>query len=259
MKKLILLFSITILFSSCNTNPDYKRNLETAKKHFELHGEENLDGQLSLFSKDMEANTSMYGSKPFGYDQFAEMLKGYHAEFDNIEYTADNWLPGTGEDGKPDGSVRTYGTWAGTNVATGKELNLKGYWYMNFDADGKIIATGDFFDFGGMIDAVYPKNLVFIQIDVKNGMKQEVLDLLNSKQGLATTVAQDGCIGYEMAFNEESSTFHLVGNWESYEKYAAYLNWRQTEDDLIDKMIPFLKGGANGLVVSQPNTNYQSF
>ena len=29
---------------------------------------------------------------------------------------------------------------------------------MNFDTDGKIIAQGDFFDFGGMYDAVYPQN-----------------------------------------------------------------------------------------------------
>ena len=75
----------------------------------------------------------MYGSEPVGYDQYVGMLKGYHAAFDNIKYTADNWLPGTGEDGSLDGSVRTYGTWTGTNVSTGKELNLKGYWYMNFD------------------------------------------------------------------------------------------------------------------------------
>ena len=90
-----------------------------------------------------------------GYDQYVAMLKGYHAAFDNIKYTAENWLPGTSEDGSLDGSVRTYGTWTGTNVSTGKELNLKGYWYMNFDDEGKIIAQGDFFDFGGMMDAVY--------------------------------------------------------------------------------------------------------
>ncbi len=58
-------------------------------------------------SKDIESNTSMYGSEPVGYDQYVGMLKGYHAAFDNIKYTADNWLPGTGEDGSLDGSVRT--------------------------------------------------------------------------------------------------------------------------------------------------------
>ena len=110
MKKLITLFSIAILFSNCNTNPNYTKNLATAQKLFELHGQEDIEGQLALVSKNIESNTSMYGSEPVGYDQYVGMLKGYHAAFDNIKYTADNWLPGTGEDGALDGSVRTYGT-----------------------------------------------------------------------------------------------------------------------------------------------------
>ncbi len=40
---------------------------------------------------------------------------------------------------------------------------------MNFDDEGKIVAQGDFFDFGGMVDAVYPKNLVFVEVEVKKG------------------------------------------------------------------------------------------
>ena len=69
MKKLILLFSITILFSSCNTNPDYAKNLATAQKLFELHGEEDIDAQLALVSKEIESNTPMYKSEIVGYDQ----------------------------------------------------------------------------------------------------------------------------------------------------------------------------------------------
>tara|TARA_B110000858_G_scaffold156790_1_gene179322 strand:- start:77 stop:214 length:138 start_codon:yes stop_codon:yes gene_type:complete len=38
---------------------------------------------------------------------------------------------------------------------------------MNFDVEGKIIAQGDFFDFGGMVDAVYSKNLVIIGLKSK--------------------------------------------------------------------------------------------
>lgn len=259
MKKLLILFSATLILVGCNTNPDYEKNLATAKKLFELHGEENIDAQLELVSKDIEVNTSMYGSEPFGYEQYVTMLKGYQEAFENIKYTAQNWLPGTNEEGQLDGSVRTYGTWTGTNVVTGKELNLKGYWYMNFDDNGKIIAQGDFFDYGGMFDAIYPKNLVFIQIKVKDGKKQEMIDLLNDERGIPTTVAYDGAIGYDMAYNDETNTVHLVGNWESYEKYNKYLNWRLNEDDFIKQMVPLMVGGENGLIVSQPNSNFQSF
>tara|TARA_B110000259_G_scaffold162296_1_gene186964 strand:- start:480 stop:764 length:285 start_codon:yes stop_codon:yes gene_type:complete len=88
MKKLITLFSIAILFSSCNTNPNYTKNLATAQKLFELHGEEDIEAQLALVSKDVESNTSMYGSEPAGYDQYVVVFKGYHAAFDDIKYTA---------------------------------------------------------------------------------------------------------------------------------------------------------------------------
>ena len=259
MNKLLLLFSASIIFIGCNSNPDYEKNLATAISFFELHGVEDLDAQLELVSKEIESESALYGSEMVGYDQFVEMLKGYHDAFDNIKYTAQNWLPGTNEEGQLDGSVRTYGTWTGTNVVTGKELDLKGYWYMNFDDEGKIVAQGDFFDFGGMFNAVYPKNLVFIQIKVKDGKKQEMIDLLNSDRGIPTTVAYDGAIGYDMAYNDETNILHLVGNWESYEKYNIYLNWRLNEDDFIKQMVPLMVGGESGLVVSQPNSNYQSF
>ena len=61
-----------------------------------------------------------------------------------------------------------------------------------------------------------------------------------------------------MAYNEKQ-TVHLVGNWESYEKYNKYLNWRLNEDDFIKQMVPLMVGGESGLIVSQPNSNFQSF
>ena len=258
MRKLLIVSSI-FLFYGCNTNPNYEKNLATAKKLFELHGEEDLEGQLALISDKIQSNSSMYGSETADYDQYVSMLKGYHAAFDDIKYTADIWLPGTDTLGNLDGSVRTYGSWSGVNVATGKVLDLHGYWYMNFDDDGKVIGQGDYFDFGGMINSVYPKNLVFIQIDVKKGMKQDMIDLLKSDGGIPTTVAYDGAIRYEMAFNDETYSLHLVGEWENYDKYAQYLNWRMTEDDFISKMIPLMVGGENGLKVLQPNSSYTSF
>ena len=259
MKKLLSLFFVAAIFVSCNTNPKYEANLATAQKLFELHGEEDLEGQLALVSKDMEIITPVYGAEPGNYDQYAAMLKGYQDGFEDIKYTANVWLPGSSPEGVLDGSVRTYGTWTGKNVVTGKELNLRGYWYFNFDDKGKVITQGDFFDYGGMMNAVGPKNLVFVQIKVKKGKKQQVSDILNSPMGIPTTAAYDGCYGYDMVWNEDSYSFHLVGDWESYEKYAAYLNWRQTEDSTIRTMVPFLRGGADGLVIYQPNSDHTRF
>ena len=85
MKKLLLLFSAAIIFVSCNSNPDYEKNLATAVSFFELHGVEDLDAQLELVSKEIESESSRYGSEMVGYYQFVEMLKGYHDAFDNIK------------------------------------------------------------------------------------------------------------------------------------------------------------------------------
>ena len=239
MKKLLLLFSAAIIFVSCNSNPDYEKNLATAVSFFELHGVEDLDAQLELVSKEIESESSRYGSEMVGYDQFVEMLKGYHDAFDNIKYTAQNWLPGTNEEGQLDGSVRTYGTWTGTNVITGKELDLKGYWYMNFDDQGKIVAQGDFFDFGGMFNAVYPKNLVFIQVKVKNGKKQEMIDLLNSERGIPTTVAYDGAIGYDMAYNDETNHLHLISNLSICRISHSFPSYLSNEEYLFHHCRPY--------------------
>mgnify|MGYP006094069587 CR=1 FL=1 len=260
MKKFLFLLSLTLCFVGClDSNPSYLENLATAKKFFALHGEENLEEQLNLISKEIQGEPPFYGAKMIGYDEFSAMLKGYHDAFDDIKYTPQVWLPGTDSLGVLNGSVRTYGTWTGIQSNTKKQLNLKGYWYFGFDNNGLINAQGDFFDAGGMLDAVYPKNLVIVGLDVKSGQIDKVMEILNSKGGLPTTRTNDGCISLELTINKESSTIWIIGNWESFDKYNAYLKWRQTEDTVIGKMVPYLKGGEKGLKIIQPNANYKSY
>jgi quinol monooxygenase YgiN len=260
MKTILALFATLTIVTSCsNSNPKYAGNLEKAKQFFALHEEENFDAQLAMISKDVEVELPMYGSSNAGYETLSVMIKGYHDAFDNIKYTPQVWLPGCAEDGTLDGSVRTYGTWTGTNIATGKALNLKSYHYVNFDDDGLVAGFGDFFDAGGMMDAVYPKNLVLVSLNVKDGKLDDVMSILNSEGGLPATRSYDGCISLEMTLNEDTNTLWVVSNWESNDKYAAYLKWRQTEDTVIGQMVPFLKGGAEGITIIQSNSKYMSF
>jgi hypothetical protein len=51
MKRLILLFLMATLLTSCDNNPDYAKNLATAQKLFQLHEEENIEEQLALVSE----------------------------------------------------------------------------------------------------------------------------------------------------------------------------------------------------------------
>jgi len=261
MKKLITLFA-GLLFVSCNSNPNYEKNLATAKKLFKLHGEEKLDEQLKLISKDIKLYTPMYGSsEPIGYDGYVAMMKGYQANFEGVEYNAQAWLPGVDTLSlKPDGSVRTYGTWTGKNSVTGKKINLTGYWYFNFDSEGKIETQGDFFDYGGMMQAVGPKNPVLVTLKVKPGKKQEIIDLLNTPDGLQATRDYDGSLSLEAFFNDESYTYYIYGDWVSYEHYQKYLDWRFNDDEskMAQQVIALCEGGEKGLTPIFPNTDYSS-
>ena len=49
---------------------------------------------------------------------------------------------------------------------------------LDFDDNGLIKSQGDFFDAGGMLDAVYPKNLVIVGLDVKSGQLDKVMEIL---------------------------------------------------------------------------------
>ena len=260
MKNILFLLSLTVFLASCtNSNPKYTDNLATAQKFFALHGEENLEAQLSLISKDIESEPPFYGSEMIGYDVFTSLLKGYHDAFNDIKYTAKVWLPGTDSLGVLNGSVRTYGKWTGVQAVTGKQLNLNGYWYFDFDDAGLINAQGDFFDAGGMLDAVYSKNLVHVSFEVLPGEMDKVMAIIDSEGGLPTTRAYDGCISVELSVNKESNTVFVQENWESFDKFNTYIKWRQTEDTAIEKMTPYLKGGADGLKIIQGNSNYKSY
>jgi hypothetical protein len=260
MKNLLVLSLMALIATSCNQqHPDYTKNLETAQKLFQLHEIEDYDAQYELMSENLVSESSLYGSGPMNKDQFMANVKGYHMAFDNLKYTPEVWLPGTDTLGQLDGSVRTYGVWTGTQVQTQKEVSLKGYWYFNFDKDGKIVGQGDYFDFGGMLDAVYPKNLVFAAVQAKAGQLDNLLEVLNGENGLPKTRSFEGCMSLDMTVNKETNTVWIVSNWGTNDQYLAYLNWRQTEDNIIQTMVPLLEGGTEGLKIAHSNSGFKSF
>ena len=149
-----LTFILTFLIlASCNapvnTNPNFEANVETAKKFMVAHGSDDIATQTELIHDDLLWQPPMYGSKQYGKAEHIEAMKMYQTMFDDILYTADNWLPGVNEEtGELDGSVRTYGTWTGVSAESGQAFSLTAYHTMDF-TDGKISAGGDYFDVGG--------------------------------------------------------------------------------------------------------------
>ena len=154
MIKTIKLLAICVLAGSCSTgnHPEYEANTATAKKYFELHQAEKPEAMFELLHSEMEWHMPVYGSEMADLETFKAAIINYQTDFDNMNFTADYWLPGVDpETGEFDGSTRTYGTWTADHVATGKSVKLTAYHSFAF-VDGRISGGGDWFDLGGMMN-----------------------------------------------------------------------------------------------------------
>jgi len=165
MKKLLLLIVIA-LFSCTPSNKDYQVNKEIAKKWFEAFETSNLDLWKEVVSENIIDQAPMYGMGEIDYQGSLSVASFYMSNYKDIKFTNPVWLPGVDTVSlKPDGSVRAYGTWTGVSNSTGKTFTSPAYHNFNFK-DGKIIATGEYFDATGMVAAVGPgpldktKNLI---------------------------------------------------------------------------------------------------
>ena len=154
---------MTILFtvSACTNgkHAEYEKNTEKAKAFFKLHESEQAEEMFEYLHEDIQWHMPVYGMGMGGKEDVKAAILGYQAEFENMKFTADYWLPGVdSETGTPDGSTRVYGTWNSIHSLSGKETTLTSYHSFEFK-DGKIINGGDWFDASGMMNSVAPVGL----------------------------------------------------------------------------------------------------
>ena len=102
------------------------------------------------------------------------------------------------------------------------------------------------------------KNLVLVELKVREGEEENLFELLDSEMGLPHTREYDGCLSLEMMHNEETNTVLILSNWESYDKYGAYFKWRREVDTTMAALMPLLQGEAP-MVVYTPNSGYRSY
>ena len=264
MKKLFVIALVSLIASSCSNNvyqAEFEKNTKIAKAYFKLHEEENAEAMFEYLHPDMEWHMPVYGMGMAGIKQVKAAILGYQAEFDNMKFQADYWLPGVDADtGIPDGGTRVYGTWTSKNSKSGKETTLTSYHSFEFK-DGKIFKGGDWFDLGGMMSAVGQKNLVIAEFKIKLGKQDEVFVAMeDEKMGLNITRNYKGCNSLVTTYNKDSNTFWVISDWDSYDDYNAYLEWRTNEfTDLGEALVPLLKGGLNGFRPIFPNSEYKVY
>jgi ketosteroid isomerase-like protein len=264
MKKIVsLVFTLTIIYSCGNTTymAEFEKNTNTAKAFFKLHEEENAEAMFEYLHPDIAWHMPVYGMEMGGIEEVKAAILGYQAEFDNMKFNAEYWLPGVNtETGVPDGSTRVYGTWVSTNVKTGKVSTLTSYHSFEFK-DGKIISGGDWFDLGGMMNTVGHKNIVIAEFKILPGKQEEVFAAMeDEKIGLNITRNYKGCNSLISTYNDDTNTLWVVSDWDSYDDYNAYLEWRTNEFPALgEALVPLLEGGMKGFRPVFPNSDYKIY
>ena len=72
---------------------------------------------------------------------------------------------------------------------------------------------------------------------------------LVSTRALVETRAFDGCNAIDVYFEEKTSTFTLVEDWQTLEHYEKYLQWR-IDGGIAELLNPILDGGWDSVVNS---------
>ena len=178
MKKIIfLLLGLSVLFS-CNEpaktddtasatsdtsskNSDakalYEKNLASLKSGITAFENEKIDDWAATVADNAVWNPPSYGAKPAGKEEWKKALTGYTTDWDSIKLVDPVFLPGIDSvTHEFDGSVRYYGTWEGVHKS-GVKTSVNFYGTYEFNTDGKVTDGSEFFDVGGLMNAVKPK------------------------------------------------------------------------------------------------------
>lgn len=176
MKKLFFVSVVSLLMISCSDKekkettaavapPDnsaamkelYEKNLATVKTAIAAFEKEDLAGYGATLADSAKWNSPAYGDTVHTKAHWLESLKYYMDNWSNLHLSDANFLPGIDSATHEfDGSVRYYGSWNGTH-SSGLATSVNFYGTYEFNKDNKIISGADYFDLGGLMNAVKPK------------------------------------------------------------------------------------------------------
>lgn len=138
-------------------NAVYEKNLADLKAGFAAFAKGDFDTWASTIADTVFWTSPAYGDILHTKAHWKEFLKGFTDNWTNISLNDPIYLPGVDSATHvPDGSVRYYGTWNAVHKS-GIKTSLVAYGTYNFNKDNKVISGSDYFDVGGLINAVTPK------------------------------------------------------------------------------------------------------
>ena len=172
MKNLVLLSVLSATMLACtqhqppvesastgnDTKMLYETNLAVLKAAIKAFENEDIEGWASSVADSAVYVPGAYGSSPGKKEDWKKTLTFYVTDFDSIRLTNALFLPGIDSATHvPDGSVRYYGQWTSVHKS-GVKTRVNFYSVNEFNTDHKVIYAADFFDVGGLINAVTPKS-----------------------------------------------------------------------------------------------------
>lgn len=172
MKKLFFALIITIMVVGCDqaakqesTTPGnsdemkalYEANLATLKTAVTAFENEDINAYSAQIADSAVWASPVYGDTITTKAHWISSLKNLMDNWSNLHLTNGQFLPGIDSTTHAfDGSVRYYGIWNGT-YSSGKTTMVKFYGTYEFNKDHKIIYGSDFYDVGGLLNAVKPQ------------------------------------------------------------------------------------------------------
>ena len=145
---------------------DFDKKVATIRAFFQAHADEDMEAMSAMLADTLKFSPPSYnGNEWLDKEGFLAAIKGYHDNFDNIQFhegvvTADQGTVG----GFYSGSVypketaetkaeviRTYGTWTATHTESGQEMGVKFFNLSTFNEDGKFATLSDYFDLSTLV------------------------------------------------------------------------------------------------------------
>ena len=174
MKKLLFASVVSLLLIACDSKEEkkeddaskkmadmkalYEKNLATLQKGIDAFSKNDIEGWAATISDTAQWQSPAYGDTVHTKAHWKEALKYYTDNWHDLKLNNAAFLPGIDQTTQElDGSVRYYGNWDGVHKS-GVKTSVQFYGTYDFNADNKIISGADYFDVGGLMNAVAPKD-----------------------------------------------------------------------------------------------------
>ena len=172
MKRLLLFIVLPCLLAACSNQEKkedktsmktddmialYEKNLSVIKSSIASFEKKDIEGWAASVADSAVWHSPAYGDTVTSKAHWKESLAAYISNWNDLKLTHPNFLPGVDSTThEPDGSVRFYGVWVGT-AKSGQQTATKFYGSYELNKDNKVTFADEYFDVGGLMNAVSPK------------------------------------------------------------------------------------------------------